>query len=144
MANAEKKTASKASSKKTTAKDTAKTAKKAPVAKKTTTKNSDGFVVVDIKNSQERVSKGDIIVVKKIDGEPGKKIKFDKVLLTHTDGKTVIGKPTIDKAMVEVEVLEQFKGKKVHTKTFKAKSRYRRTVGHRAQLTKLKVTNITY
>ena len=110
--------------------------------KKTKPAKSNDFVIVDIKNSQEKVSEGDVIEVNRIAGEKGDKMKFDTVLLSHKDGKTLVGKPLVEKAVVEMEILEQFRGEKIHVKTFKAKSRYRRHIGHRQELTRLKVVKI--
>ncbi|MBE0573295.1 bL21 family ribosomal protein, partial [Candidatus Dojkabacteria bacterium] len=60
------------------------------------------------------------------------------------DKDIVVGMPNVDKAKVEIEVLEHAKGEKVNTKIFKAKSRYRRSRGFRKQVTKFKVLSIKY
>lgn len=100
------------------------------------------FVIVKIGNSQELVHKGDEILVHKIQGEPKSKIKFDQVLLKQTKDQTNIGTPTLKDAVVEAEIVEQTRGPKVRKQTYTAKSRVRRHVGHRQDLTKIKITKI--
>lgn len=100
------------------------------------------FAVVSIKNSQEMVSEGDEISVAKLVGEPGTKISFDEILLTNINGKIEIGKPTVKGVKIEAEIVEQHKAEKVHTRIYKAKSRYRKHTGNRQQLTKIKILKI--
>lgn len=100
------------------------------------------FVVLNIKNSQEMVSVGDVISVAKVEGEPGSKVTFDEVLLSSIDGKTEIGMPSLKGLKVEAEIVEHHRGEKIHTRTYKAKSRIRRHVGNRQDLTKIKILNI--
>ncbi|MBP9758429.1 50S ribosomal protein L21 [Candidatus Dojkabacteria bacterium] len=100
------------------------------------------FAVVSIKSSQEMVSEGDIISVDKLEGEAGSKITFEEVLLTNIAGKIEIGKPNVKGIKVEAEIVEQTKADKVHTRNFKAKSRYRKHTGDRKKLTKIKIVSI--
>lgn len=100
------------------------------------------FAIVKIKGSQYIVEKDMELIVKKVEGKPKDKISFDEVLLTHKEGKVQIGNPKIDKAKVSAEIVEQTKGPKVDIRKFRAKSRYRRAQGHRADLTKIKITSI--
>ncbi|MBN1915601.1 50S ribosomal protein L21 [Candidatus Dojkabacteria bacterium] len=105
-------------------------------------KEKKDFVIVKIKNSQEKVSIGQEILVNKIDGKEKDKLKFDEVLLSSKGGEIQVGKPTVKGEVVEAEILEQTKGEKVTTRTYKAKARTRRVVGNRALLTKIKITKI--
>lgn len=112
--------------------------KKAETTKKTT----EEFVVVNVNGSQEKVSVGDTVIVNKLEGEAGSKLKFNEVLLSHKSGKTLVGKPYLDKEVVEMEIVEQTRDKKIHIRTFKSKSRHRKHIGHRQYITVLKVTKI--
>jgi large subunit ribosomal protein L21 len=100
------------------------------------------FVVIKIGNSQEIVTKGDEILVNKIEGKSKDKITFEQVLLTNKGGKIVVGKPNVAGEKVEAQIVEQTKGAKVHKRTYKAKARQRRNVGHRQELTKIKIVSI--
>ena len=101
----------------------------------------DIFVVIEIGGTQHIVSVDDKIEINRIDGEAGDKIAIDKVYLRQDDKDTDIGNPTLD-YIVTAEILEQFKGPKLYVRKYKAKSRYRRTYGHRQHLTRLKITRI--
>lgn len=73
----------------------------------------------------------------------GKEIKLEEVLLLVDEKKVLLGTPTIKSAEVTAEVLGREKGKKLRVSRYKAKSRYRRTRGHRAFYTRLKVKHIS-
>ncbi len=100
------------------------------------------FVVVKIKNSQEKVYEGLEIEVDKIEGEPKDKLEFEEVLLSSKGGKIEIGKPYISGAKVTAEILEHTKADKVTTLKYKSKARYRKTTGNRKPLTKIKIKSI--
>lgn len=100
------------------------------------------FSIIKVGKGQMKVSKGDTIKTQKIEGKDGEKVVFDEVLLTSKDGKVEIGQPLVKGSKVEAEILEQFKGKKITTFKYKAKSRYRKKRGHRQNYTRLKVTKI--
>lgn len=104
-------------------------------------KNKD-FVIVKINASQEKVSEGQEILVNKLEGKEKDKLSFEEVLLSSKAGKVQVGKPTIKGAAVEAVIVEQTKGDKVTTRTYKAKARQRRVVGNRPKLTKIKITKI--
>ncbi|MFQ5493558.1 MAG: 50S ribosomal protein L21 [Candidatus Dojkabacteria bacterium] len=101
------------------------------------------FAVVKLKNAQYKVTEGNVIEVPKIEGKAGDKLTIDEILLKVNDSKVEIGKPTIAKAKVTAEIVEQIKGEKVVSSTYKAKSRTRRKVGHRSLLTRIKINKIT-
>jgi large subunit ribosomal protein L21 len=92
---------------------------------------------------QYRVTEGDVLAIEKLDLEPGRKAQFDQVLLVE-DGETIqVGTPVLDNAMVLGLVLENFKDEKVLVFKKKRRKQYRRTRGHRQQLTKVRITRIT-
>jgi large subunit ribosomal protein L21 len=91
---------------------------------------------------QYRVKVGDVLAVEKLELEPGRKAQFDRVLLIE-DGETVqVGTPVLDAAMVLGLVLENFKDEKVLVFKKKRRKQFRRTHGHRQQLTKVRITRI--
>jgi large subunit ribosomal protein L21 len=100
------------------------------------------FSIVKIGGSQFKVSKGDKLDVEKQMGKEGEKLTFDEVLLVVKKGKTNVGTPVVKSAKVEAKIVEQFKGKKVTTMKYRAKSRYRKKTGHRQQYTKLEIVKI--
>ncbi len=101
------------------------------------------LAIIKLGGKQYKVKEGDVIDVEKLDLEKGGKIDFEEILLT-SDGKNVkIGNPYVKGAKVKVEILEQFKDKKVIVFKYKPKKRYKRKKGHRQQLTKIKISKIT-
>jgi large subunit ribosomal protein L21 len=64
------------------------------------------------------------------------------VLLIADDKETLIGTPLIEKAAVRGGVIEDFKDKKVIVFKKKRRKQYRRTRGHRQELTRVKILNI--
>jgi large subunit ribosomal protein L21 len=97
--------------------------------------------VIKAGSSQYLVSEGQEILVDKIAGTDTS-VKFNDILL-FVDGKqTLVGSPFLEGYSVEAQVMGQEKGDKVRVFKFKAKSRYRKTTGFRAQLTRLKIVSI--
>lgn len=105
---------------------------------------SQDFVVLKIKNTQEKVSEGDIISVPRMEGEAGDKVTLNDVLLSSNKDEMKLGKPLVSGASVEAEILEQTKGDKVTKRTYKHKARYRRNIGSRQHITKLKINKIKF
>lgn len=87
------------------------------------------------------VKKGDKIQVEKLTGNAGDAIKFDKVLLTSDGSSVEVGKPFLTTA-VEGKLLSQGRGEKVRVFKYKAKSKYRKTQGHRQSYTEVEITKI--
>ena len=102
------------------------------------------LAVIKTGGKQYKVKQGDEIKVEKIDKEQGKKINLEEVLLI-SDEKAEnfkIGNPFIKGAKVEAEILDQARKKKIEVVKYKAKTRYKKTLGHKQHYTKLKITKI--
>lgn len=100
------------------------------------------YAVVKTGGKQYRVAKGDIIEVEKLEVEAGKSIDLSDVLLVGEADKIKVGTPLVEGASVKAEVLNQKKGEKVIIFKKKRRHNYRRTKGHRQNLTVLKITDI--
>ena len=100
------------------------------------------FAVVKIAGKQHLVSVGDTISIQADLGEVGKKLNFPEVLLLSLGDQISIGTPLVDKAEVATEVVFSGRGEKIRVSKFKAKARYRKTIGFRSNLTKLKIISI--
>jgi large subunit ribosomal protein L21 len=101
------------------------------------------YAVILTGGKQYRVKEGDVLAVEKLDLEPGRKAQFDRVLLIEDGGTVQVGTPVLDNAMVLGLILENFKDEKVLVFKKKRRKQYRRTRGHRQQLTKVRITKIT-
>lgn len=100
------------------------------------------FAVIATGGKQYLVSQGEKIHVEKLEGEAGDKVTFDQVLATITDTDCTLGKPTISGASVEGTILKQGRGKKIEVLKYKAKSKYRKKIGHRQAFTEIEITKI--
>ena len=101
------------------------------------------YAVIKTGGKQYRVAEGDVIEVEKLDVESGAEAKFDEVLLVSNGSNLSIGAPLVKGAAVTAEVVEQAKGDKVIAFKYKRRKGYHRTVGHRRQITVLKIKSIT-
>jgi len=104
--------------------------------------NKEKFAVVKISGSQLKVFEGMFYEVMKLAGQKGDKLVYEEVLLTVDGDKVTIGKPFVKGAKVEFEIKSQFKDKKLRVYKYKAKSRYRKSSGHRQDLTRVFVNKI--
>jgi len=100
------------------------------------------YAVVQTGGKQYKVKTGDILRVEKISGEIGNPITFDKVLLLSDEDNTVIGKPTIENAIVKGHIVEQDRSKKILVFKYKRRKRFRRKQGHRQSYTAVKIDQI--
>lgn len=91
---------------------------------------------------QYRVTEGELVDVEKIDAEVGDTVKLEEVLLSNDGSNTTIGAPFISGAAVTAEVVDQFRDKKVLAFKFKRRKGYHKTIGHRRQLTRLKISSL--
>lgn len=99
------------------------------------------YAVILTGGKQLRVEVGQKIYVEKLDVEAGSEYTFNEVLLV-SDKKVVAGNPTIEGATVVAKVEKQGLAKKIRVFKYKAKSNYRRTIGHRQPYTCLTITSI--
>jgi large subunit ribosomal protein L21 len=99
------------------------------------------YAIVRAGGRQEKVSVGDVLVVDRVAAEPGSTVELTPVLLV--DGSEVTtAADALSKVTVTAEVVAKAKGPKIRIMKFKNKTGYRRRLGHRQQLTRLKVTDI--
>lgn len=100
------------------------------------------FAVVRSGGKQYRVSKGDIIRVEKLPGDEGAKVTLDEVLMVGTGKDVKVGTPVVSNAKVEAEVVAQTRTPKITVFKKKRRKNYRRTMGHRQDITILRVKDI--
>jgi large subunit ribosomal protein L21 len=100
------------------------------------------FAIIKTGGKQYRVQEGDILSVEKVPAGASQKIFFNQVLLVADDKETTIGTPLIEKASVRAKVIEDFKDKKVLVFKKKRRKQYRRTRGHRQELTRVRIERI--
>ncbi|MBQ01617.1 MAG: 50S ribosomal protein L21 [Acidobacteria bacterium] len=101
------------------------------------------YAVVKTGGKQYRVSPGDVIVVEKLLGDAGAKVKLDQVLMVGEDGKDPeLGAPLLTSTAVNCEVVDQSRSDKIIVFKKKRRQGYKRTKGHRQDQTVLRVLDI--
>lgn len=100
------------------------------------------YAVVETGGKQYTVHPGDVLQVEKLTSTQGEVLELDRVMLVAKDGNVKVGHPLVQGAMVKAEVLDNAKAAKVIVFKYKAKTRYKRKIGHRQQYTELKIVEI--
>lgn len=101
-----------------------------------------GYAVVATGGRQYRVKENNVLQVNRIDAEVGKTVDLSPVLALSDGNILQIGTPNIDGAKVTFMVVEHIRGKKVVSFKKKRRKGYSRKIGHRQELTVLKVETI--
>jgi len=102
----------------------------------------EAYAVVETGGKQYRVQVGDELKVELLDAEPGKQVTLQSVLAV-SDGKELkIGTPVVKGAKVIADVVEHLRGPKVVAFFKRRRKGSQRKVGHRQELTALKIASI--
>ena len=101
------------------------------------------YAIIQTGSKQFTVKVGDIIEVEKLAAEIGQEVVFSEVLAVgNDDGKLNVGTPRVEGASVSAKVLDHFRAKKLIVFKMKRRKGYRRTKGHRQNLTRVEITAI--
>ncbi|MBI3556483.1 MAG: 50S ribosomal protein L21 [Deltaproteobacteria bacterium] len=102
------------------------------------------YAIIETGGKQYRVTSGDVVSLESLKGDVGQTVTFEKVLLIggKSDNQTLVGAPYVAKAALQAEIVEHTRGEKILTIKYKRRKGYRRTMGHRQELTRVLVTKI--
>jgi large subunit ribosomal protein L21 len=101
------------------------------------------YAIIRAGGRQLRVAPGATVTVDGTAGEAGSEIAFDQVLLVEQDGGEVhAGSPYVAKARVLGIIDGPAHGPKIRVFKKKRRKTMRHTQGHRAQLTRVRITDI--
>jgi large subunit ribosomal protein L21 len=99
------------------------------------------YAIVKTGGKQYKVAVGDVVEVEKLDGTAGASVTLPALLVV--DGSDVTtDAAALSGVTVSAEVVAQTKGPKISIMKYKNKTCYKKRMGHRQQLTQLKVTAI--
>ena len=101
------------------------------------------YAIIEASGRQLWVQPGNFYDLNYISGEPGDTIHLNRVLFYCNDDVVKIGHPCIDDIYVKTKILKHFRGRKVTVFKMKSKKNVRIKNGHRQNLTRLFVENIT-
>ena len=100
------------------------------------------YAVLETGSKQYRVSAGDQVEVERLATEVGQAVTLDRVLLVNNEGKVSVGSPTVANAAVIADVVGHIRGEKKIAFKMKRRKGYHKTIGHRQELTVLKIKEI--
>jgi large subunit ribosomal protein L21 len=100
------------------------------------------YAVIESGSKQYRVSAGDTIEVELLPVEAGKSFVFERVLLVNNAGKITTGAPTVAQATVEADVVKHIRGEKKVTCKMKRRKGYHKKIGHRQELSVVRIKEI--
>jgi large subunit ribosomal protein L21 len=101
------------------------------------------YAVIKTGGKQYRVAQNDLLEIERLPGENGATIEFGEVLMVGGDGAAKIGTPFIKGAKVVAELVDQTRGPKVIAFKKRRRKNSRRKIGHRQDLTLVRITSIT-
>ena len=102
------------------------------------------IAIFENRGKQYKAKAGDFLKLPKISElKKNDSVTFDKVIfMKDKSGQTVIGSPLINGIQIVCQVIEQIREKKIIVFKKKRRHNYRRKIGHRQDLTLLKIKEI--
>ena len=104
------------------------------------------FAIIQSGGRQVKVTPGAVIEVDRVDAEPGTEVSIDRVLFVQKDdkdgGEVLAGAPFVANVKVLGVVDGESRGPKIRVFKKKRRKGMRRTKGHRATFTRVRVTGI--
>jgi large subunit ribosomal protein L21 len=101
------------------------------------------YAIVKVGGKQYRVEKGDSLVVDRMREDEGATVSLEPLLFAgDKKDDTKFAPGDLGKIKVEAKVVGHERGKKIRVVKFKPKRGYKRTAGHRSELTRLEITKL--
>jgi large subunit ribosomal protein L21 len=101
------------------------------------------YAIVQSSGRQLKVTPGGTALVDGTIGEPGAQMTLEQVLLVEKDGGEIVaGAPFVANARIVAVVEGEARGPKIRVFKKKRRKGMRRTKGHRATYTRLRITDI--
>ena len=101
------------------------------------------YAVIKTGGKQYRVKQDDVLTVERLSGESGSSLTFDQVLMVSGDSGVSLGSPTVSGASVTAELVGPVRGERLTIFKKKRRKHHRRKMGHRQDLTQIRITGIT-
>lgn len=103
----------------------------------------ENFAIFAHDRAQYVATPGKTIDIEKLDIEEGKEYVIDNILLIKIGEKVDVGTPIVKDAKIKCTIIGNFRDQKVKTFKYHAKSRTRKTKGHRQPFTRILVNEIS-
>ena len=103
------------------------------------------YAIFNHKGKQYKVSEDDVLKLpKSSDLKKNDTLILDNITLFKTEnGDTIVGTPTIKDVKIKAKVIDQIRDNKIIVFKKKRRHNYRRKIGHRQDLTLVKIVEIT-
>lgn len=100
------------------------------------------FAIISSGGKQYKVSENTILTVNKLSGTAGDNVEISDVLFASDGKEFSVGKPLIDGAKVNLEIIKQDRDRKILIFKKKRRKNFRRKNGHRQDMTFLQVKSL--
>jgi large subunit ribosomal protein L21 len=100
------------------------------------------YAVIETGGKQYRVAPGDTLDIERLEVTEGETYTFERVLLVANEGKVSVGNPTVPAASVLADVTSHLRGDKKVAFKMKRRKGFHKTIGHRQELTRVKIKEI--
>jgi large subunit ribosomal protein L21 len=101
------------------------------------------YAIVKVGGKQYRVQKGDSLLVDRMPEDEGTKVTLEPLLFRGDGDDSVLSGDGLAKVKVEATITGHERGKKIHGLKFKPKRGYKVRYGHRSDLTRLEIGDIS-
>ena len=101
---------------------------------------ADTYAIVESGGKQYKVEKGETLLLDRLPAKEGDKVDLRAVMFRDSD--VVTDAAELEKVKVEATVSEHLRGPKIKVFKYKAKKGYKRTLGHRSELTRVEITDL--
>ncbi len=99
------------------------------------------YAIVKTGGKQYRVERGQHLLVERLPEDEGANVALQPILFRSDDA--VFDKAGLEKVKVTAKILGHERGEKLRVFKFKPKRGYKRRTGHRQELTRIEVTDIS-
>jgi large subunit ribosomal protein L21 len=99
------------------------------------------YAIVKTGGKQYRVERGQTLLVERLPEEEGATVDLRPLLFRSDD--TVFDAKGLESVSVKAKILAHERGEKLRVFKFKPKRGYKRTAGHRQELTRLEITEVS-
>lgn len=106
-----------------------------------TPENSSPYAIVKTGGKQYRVQPGQRLLVERLPAEAGKSVTLEPIM--YRGEEVVCDGDGLAKVKVTAKVIGHERGEKLRVVKFKPKRGYRRRNGHRQELTRIEVTDVS-
>ncbi len=100
------------------------------------------YAIIETGGKQYKVGKDSVIKVERLDDAPKSTVTFGNVLLVCDNDNVQVGAPFVKGAKVTGESLGNLKGEKVVSFKFRRRKSSKSKVGHRQQLSRVRIKEI--